>query len=313
MVHGWDCHNLIAGRGRYREEGDHPVDICIIGSETDTRVQALRGYATGKQATPLVVPEATIAANGISQETKGVVVFDNQQRDMATMLIALRKGARFMSVPVIVVGSESESRSRLFAAGASVVCDGVTPEKIWEAIIASQPPESVSTDYQAQVLGPFIEATRVTLQEMAGIPAEIACVYQRPRHRMFGDFSAVIGLTTGAEGAVIFSLIFSFEEPTARELGRRILQGVDEQPSDEMIRDCIGEIANVVAGQARGLLFNTDYQFHMSTPTVVCGSGHEIRQRPGVPCVVAVLKTPIGQFALQLCLSSNDQKPGEKG
>src|SRR6185436_11611210 len=101
--------------------------------------------------------------------------------------------------------------------------------------------------------------------EMAGIEIAVRSVYQKTHHKMFGDISAVIGLIARAEGA----MVLSFPDGSAEAVVKRILAGMTDDPAEDMIRDCIGEIANVIVGQARGLLAGTDYAFAMSTPTIV--------------------------------------------
>lgn len=279
------------------------MDICIVGHRTDRRVQAFRRFAADKVRSLFIAESTDSVMPGLSESTRSIIIFDNEPQQVIASLAQLRRNTKYLSIPVVAVarqGVENE-RAVLLAAGASCVCEEDSPEQIWKEIQMNKSIEPVSSEYQDGVLLPFIVATKLTLKEMAGLEGEVASTYQKARHKMFGDISAVIGLTSGAEGA----MVFSFEERTATELARLVLQGVDPNPGHEVVRDCIGEIANVVSGQARGLLADTPYRFHMSTPTVISGAGHEIRHKPGVPCVVAVFKTSIGEFALQLCLSSN--------
>jgi chemotaxis protein CheX len=76
-----------------------------------------------------------------------------------------------------------------------------------------------------------------------------------------------------------------------------------EEPDEDMIRDCVGELANVTAGQTRGKLTNTPYAFSMTTPTVISGMGHEIRHKPGMPVLAVAFRSDCGNFAMQLCVS----------
>jgi chemotaxis protein CheX len=136
------------------------------------------------------------------------------------------------------------------------------------------------------LLGPFTSATTITMREMVGIDVRVRAVYQKSRYKMFGDISAVIGLMARTEGA----MVVSFPDRSALAFTTRILAGVTDDMSNDVVRDCIGEIANVIAGQARGILANTPY--------------HEIRHKPGMPCLVTAFTTELGDFALQLCLGT---------
>jgi len=155
-----------------------------------------------------------------------------------------------------------------------------------------------SPDEHGIVLKAVIDATVITLREMARLEVTPLMPADKKYVKMFGDVSAVIGLLSPADG----SLVFSLDEATARTIARRILAGVEESPGDDIVHDCIGEIANVIAGQAKGTLSATPQRFAISTPTIVCGHGHEIRHRNSMSCLLVRFSSEVGDFALQLCL-----------
>ena len=43
----------------------------------------------------------------------------------------------------------------------------------------------------------------------------------------------------------------------------------------------MGEVANIIAGQAKTLLAETPYQLVLATPTILSGPGIEVGARPG--------------------------------
>jgi chemotaxis protein CheX len=84
------------------------------------------------------------------------------------------------------------------------------------------------------------------------------------------DVSAVIGLTGEARGAVVISM----KEPLALKL-TDILTGTPHSNLDDEVIDAIGEIVNIVAGNAkRGL--EESFRLVISLPTIVRGKGHAI-------------------------------------
>jgi chemotaxis protein CheX len=113
---------------------------------------------------------------------------------------------------------------------------------------------------------PFIEAVLVTLREMAGVEPAAREVRPAAGQAEFGDVSAMLLLHAGGEGY----LVLSFPWATATELASRVLADAAAL-DDGMVRDCAGELANVVAGQAKALLFGTPDHFTFSTPTVTAG------------------------------------------
>jgi chemotaxis protein CheX len=169
-----------------------------------------------------------------------------------------------------------------------------------------QPPDGaqpVPQELRDGLLAPFIEAACLTLREWAGTEAVVRAVWRAARPRTLGDVSAVLGLASDREGA----LVLSFPARIAAALAVRALAGtpLDEakgEPAEDLICDCMGEIANVVAGQAKALLAGTPYRFTFSLPTVVNGAGHEVANNEDGESLFVAFDSDLGDFAMQLCL-----------
>lgn len=145
-----------------------------------------------------------------------------------------------------------------------------------------------------ELIGPFAEAVAIALREMAGAEAVIRNAAPATGTDQFGDVSVVLRLSTGGEGYMVLSL----PTTTATALAKRILDGVAGELDDTMIRDCAGELANVIAGQAKTMLVGTPHHFTFATPTVTAGN-------PGLPAGerwVAAFVSEWGEFTLHLCL-----------
>ena len=84
------------------------------------------------------------------------------------------------------------------------------------------------------------------------------------------DVSTIIGLTGEARGAVVISMKTSL----ALKL-TGILTGSEHKELDDEVVDAIGEIINIIAGNAkRGL--EESFRLVISLPTIVRGPGHTI-------------------------------------
>jgi len=160
--------------------------------------------------------------------------------------------------------------------------------------------QPVPPEIREQLLEPFIAGASLTLTELAQVEPAVRSTYRTALPRTLGDISAVLGLT--AEGGEL--LVLSFPAQTAASLAGRVLAEVTTAPDDELIRDCMGELANVIAGQAKTLLAETPYQLLLATPRVLSGPGLEVGSRPGVEGLVVVFGSEAGDFALQVCLKS---------
>ncbi len=84
------------------------------------------------------------------------------------------------------------------------------------------------------------------------------------------DISAIIGLTGEARGAVVISM----KKNLALKL-TGVLTGSEHPDLDDEVVDAIGEIINIIAGNAkRGL--EESFRLVISLPTIVRGRGHTI-------------------------------------
>jgi chemotaxis protein CheX len=146
-----------------------------------------------------------------------------------------------------------------------------------------------------RLLEPFIEATRVALREMAGTEVVVREVYRDAPPRTPVDVAALVRFTPAAEGP----LVLGFPMRTAAGLAGRILAGAAGPPDEDLVRDCVGEIANVVAGQAKAILGDTPRRFTFSVPEVVAGP-FEFRPEHGTCCLVAAFDSEEGGFCVQL-------------
>jgi chemotaxis protein CheX len=146
------------------------------------------------------------------------------------------------------------------------------------------------------VLEPFVSAVGLTFRELTFVEAQLLATYARPRLRALGDLTGVIALHGATEGC----LGLSFLARSARAFGGRFLVEVTRDPDEALIRDSVGEFANVIAGQAKALLAETPLAFRFGTPSVVAGPGAEVG--PEGECLVFAFGSPLGPIALQLVL-----------
>lgn len=165
-------------------------------------------------------------------------------------------------------------------------------------ILKRRDAQPVPPDIHEQLVEPFIAAARMTLSELAQTELAVRTTYRTATPRTFGDISALLGLTV--EGGEM--LVLSFPAQTATALAGRVLAEVIPEPADDLVRDCMGEVANVIAGQAKTMLAETPYQLVLATPSIVSGSDIEIGACPGIEGLVVVFGSDAGDFSLQVCL-----------
>ncbi len=139
------------------------------------------------------------------------------------------------------------------------------------------------------LVGAFGEAVPVTLREMAGVEAVVREFRQGAVARAVG-IAALLRL--GAEA----DFVLDVPAAVAAELSCRVFAQSGVEADDGMVRDCVGEVANVIAGQAKTLLYGTPRHFVFSTPQAVPGALPEPTTNRGV----LAFASEIGEFFVYL-------------
>ena len=78
----------------------------------------------------------------------------------------------------------------------------------------------------------------------------------------------------GFAGEITASLISHFDENLANQATAKML-GLDEDPSHTDIRDAVGEITNMIAGQVQISLADTGKKSNISLPIVIAGKNFQ--------------------------------------
>jgi chemotaxis protein CheX len=158
--------------------------------------------------------------------------------------------------------------------------------------------QPVLDEIRDNLLEPFTQAACAALGEMAGTELAAGAVYESAVDRPLGNIAAAVELQSATNGW----MILSFPQATAAALARRILAEVPQEVDDTLIQDCMGEIANVVAGQAKAMLAGTAYQFTFSLPRTAAAAGGKPLPGQGLQCLVVSFGSDLGEFAMQLAL-----------
>ncbi len=111
------------------------------------------------------------------------------------------------------------------------------------------------------------------------------------------DISGVIGLSGDAQGSVALS----FPHTVAMNLVRTMLDSPDDLSEAELI-DGIGEIANIIAGNAKKHL--TGFRLSISLPNVIIGKKHVLAGISGAPTIVVPFAGDYGCFVMEISLKT---------
>ena len=145
----------------------------------------------------------------------------------------------------------------------------------------------------------FINATAGTLYTMAGVVANPGKFFVKHDKKPLGDITAVVGVAGQKTGTIAVS----FTRKSAAALAQGMLGDAVEDLEQDM-RDSVGEITNMISGQARMRIAEAGVSLQASTPTMVVGSDVEIEHMTTAPVIVIPFTTPDSTFAVEFCLGT---------
>ena len=143
---------------------------------------------------------------------------------------------------------------------------------------------------------PFVQATINVLSSMTGLSPVPGKPYVKKTDKAQGDVSAIVGITGCKSGAVALS----FSQSCAIALVKGMLgDAIEDIIADT--RDAVGEITNMISGQARATLSEMGLPLQGSTPSIVFGANHSLSFPGQVTTVAIPFETDYGAFTLEIC------------
>ena len=112
-----------------------------------------------------------------------------------------------------------------------------------------------------------------------------------------GDVSGVIGLTGSAKG----SLALSFSSSCIFAILSNMLGETYTEMNDEIL-DAVGELTNMISGDARKRLEGEGLIISAAIPTIISGKNHIIKHIVSGPSIIIPFSTDHGPFVLDVCL-----------
>lgn len=156
---------------------------------------------------------------------------------------------------------------------------------------------------KAEYINPFISSLTSTFSTMLNVePRRTGMTIGDPRKRKH-PISGVIGLSGRAVGTVVLNI----PESLALRAASILLMEEQTEVTNEVL-DAVGELTNMVAGQAKSEL--DQFQLSLSLPNVITGIGHEIRFPAITPPICVSFETSIGPILLEVGFEMQDALVG---
>lgn len=146
---------------------------------------------------------------------------------------------------------------------------------------------------------PLLEATVNVLTTMAMVEVTKGNPVRKENSMPLGDITGLIDLLgPGGNG----SLAISFSEPAILEITEKML-GEKIAIIDETVIDVVGEITNIITGDAKRIFSEQGTEFDLTTPSVILGKESELIHSVKGELIVIPFSVSAGDFYVELCFS----------
>jgi len=143
-------------------------------------------------------------------------------------------------------------------------------------------------------INPFVDSIKHLFKTML----ETELILSKPmlsEDDVRADASAVIGFSGDASGSVVLCF------PMATALrAASAFAGTEMTKDHEDFADALGELANMVAGQAKAKL--DGFNISISLPSVIIGQEHAVLQSKQRPSLAIPCDSPLGRFIVEVAM-----------
>lgn len=151
-------------------------------------------------------------------------------------------------------------------------------------------------------INPFIASVKVVFSTMLKTDVMFSKPLVKAAWEQNADVSAVIGLSGDAVGSVVLS----FPIRTAVQAASKF-SGVEMAPTHEDFADALGELANMVAGNAKAKFDGLSVS--ISLPSVIVGREHTVSQSKLSPRLAIPCDSALGRFCVEVAMKVDKHKP----
>lgn len=280
----------------------------IVATDSQVTTNMIRGAFQQAKVADVEIVSCATPENVKAAVAEGAIVLVDWEGDPAadSQFVTAAKEA-CPSCPVLLLCTKQKGGTTfpgMKAGAAGVINKPLESEELLRAVAgALKRAKGPSPTVNVEFINPFIEATKNVFSTMCQMEVTRKKLFLKDDHVMFGDISGVMGLSGSATGSVVVSLPANL---ACIVVGRML----GEVPSEELnsdVCDAVGELINMISGQAKASLVKTKYHFTISIPSVVKGTGHEITHKKGTPNIVVLFEAEGQEFAIQVCLAPTDE------
>jgi chemotaxis protein CheX len=144
-------------------------------------------------------------------------------------------------------------------------------------------------------INPFVMAIANVFETMVNTKVKVGKPMLKQADLVTAEVSGIIGLSGDVQGCVVLS----FPGDVACKIASAFA-GTELTMTSPDFCDAIGELANMVAGNAKKDF--VDHMASISLPSVVIGPGHKVSQSKLSPFLIIPCETTFGQFNVEVAI-----------
>lgn len=152
----------------------------------------------------------------------------------------------------------------------------------------------------AQFVNPVLKAVVNILQTMAQISPEPGKPQVKTDQSARGIITGFIDL---ASKETHVSVAVTFSKDAILDIGSRMMH-MELKEVDDIVKDLVGEMSNMVAGGAKANLEEAGYDFDLTLPTVKIGEQHLVEHSVEGTTIIMPFATGAGEFFVEVCSSN---------
>ncbi len=146
---------------------------------------------------------------------------------------------------------------------------------------------SIPTD---KIVEAFKEATKHVLGSMTQSIPEPGDAFIKDNYEAYGDISSIVTVHDAEKR--IASISFTMSQEAALSMAQDTLGELEDPETD--VQEMVGEMMNILSGDARRRLSEQGLTLSGSTPTMLLGAGHKIVHPCGEKTTAIPFTLPMG-------------------
>lgn len=149
----------------------------------------------------------------------------------------------------------------------------------------------------AEYVNPFLEAASAVFKSVVNVDLKRGKLSIKEAPEPSLDVAILIGITGDINGEVVYSMNYGM----VNKICSILAPGLTEAQTKTEFKDIIGEMSNMITGNAMNLFAYSGKKVEMTTPTVIDGKNFTITHIKQTTLAIT-LYSPFGQLEMNVAL-----------